>query len=151
MRVAELMTKSVQTVAPQMAAADAWELMRMKRIHHLVVMADREVKGVLSDRDVGGRGGASVRANATVGDLMTTAVLTVEPDTTIRKVASVMKGRTIGCVPVVERGRLVGIVTVSDLLALLGRGIERPSGADRHELRYRVPHRKHKGSLTRAW
>jgi CBS domain-containing protein len=37
-----------------------------------------------------------------------------------------MRGRTIGSLPVVEKGRLAGIVTVTDLLDLIGRGVERP-------------------------
>jgi len=144
MRVTEVMTKEVQTVRPGLPAVDAWELMRRKGIHHLVVMADSKVMGVLSDRDAGGRSGASIRARSTVADLMTTAVVTTDPEATIRKIANVMRGRTIGCVPVISGKHLVGIVTASDLLELLGRGIDRPAKPQRHALRYRAPHRKGK-------
>ena len=147
MRVAEVMTKNVQTIRPDTPAGDAWELMRRKGIHHLVVMADAEVKGVLSARDAGGRSGASLRAGARVRDLMTTSVVTVDPETTIRRAANLMRGRTIGCVPVVNRDRLVGIVTVSDLLGLLGGGIDRPARPDRRGLHHRVPHRKQRGAF----
>ena len=41
---------------------------------------------------------------------MTQSVVTVQPDETIRKVANLMRGRTIGCVPVVKGQRLQGIV-----------------------------------------
>jgi acetoin utilization protein AcuB len=119
--------------------------MRRKGIHHLVVMADSTVTGVLSDRDAGGRSGASVRARSLVSELMTTSVVTVDPDSTIRKTANLMRARTIGCVPVIRGTRLVGIVTVSDLLELLGRGIDRPARPERHGLHHRVPHRKQKG------
>jgi CBS domain-containing protein len=73
---------------------------------------------------------------------MTTAVVTVAPDATIRKIANLMRGRTIGCVPVMDRKRLVGIVTVTDLLEMVGRGLERPAKPPRHVLPHRVPHRK---------
>ena len=146
MRIAEIMTEGVQTVPPTMPAFEAWDLMRQKRIHHLVVMVGSAVMGVLSERDAGGRGGASIRARSTVADLMTTAVVTTAPDATIRKIANLMRGRTIGCVPVIDRKRLVGIVTVSDLLRLLGGGIDRPARPARHTLNYRVPHRKRKGA-----
>ena len=36
-RVQDVMTEEVQRIAPASAAADAWELMRLKGIHHLVV------------------------------------------------------------------------------------------------------------------
>jgi acetoin utilization protein AcuB len=100
--------------------------------------------GVLSARDAGGRNGAAIRAHSSVADLMTHSVVTVSPDETIRKVANLMRGRTIGCVPVVQGQRLQGIVTVSDLLALLGRGVDRPAQPARRVLHYRTPHRTHK-------
>ena len=71
MRVSEIMTEGVQTVPPTMPAADAWELMRRKRIHHLVVTRNSDVVGILSDRDTGSGVGADVRAGRTVADLMT--------------------------------------------------------------------------------
>lgn len=141
------MTKGVQTIAPEAAAADAWELMWRKGIHHLVVMADSRVAGILSDRDAGGRNGGSVRAGARVGDLMTSSVVSVAPDVTIRRVANLMRGRTIGCVPVIDRTRVVGIVTVSDLLEVLGRGVERPAKPARRGLHHRVAHRKRNGGF----
>jgi acetoin utilization protein AcuB len=147
MRVAEIMTREVQTVPPEMSAAEAWDLMRRRQIHHLVVTAGSEVMGVLSDRDAGGRRGAIVRARSRVADLMTTAVVTAAPDMTVRKIANLMRGRTIGCVPVTDRERLVGIVTTSDLLELLGRGIDRPARPPRRALHYRAPHKRRKGAF----
>ena len=116
--------------------------MRRHGIHHLVVMENATVVGVISDRDANGRKGAS--EESVVEDLMAHSVVTVSPDETIRKVANLMRGRTIGCVPVVEDQRLRGIVTVSDLLDILGRGIDRPSRPPRRALHYRTPHRTHK-------
>ena len=142
MRVFEVMTEGVQTVPATMPAPEAWELMRRKRIHHLVVTEGKDVLGVLSDRDAGGPAGIGVRAGHTVADLMTSRVVTVGPNETIRAVANMMRGRTIGCMPVVDKDRLVGIVTVSDLLQLLGRGIERPAKQARRMATHRVPHRK---------
>lgn len=56
---------------------DAWNVMRVNRIHHLVVTKANRVVGVLSDRDAGGRRGAAVRANSTVADLMNAPAVTV--------------------------------------------------------------------------
>jgi len=142
MRVFEVMTESVQTVPPAMPAADAWEMMRRKRIHHLVVTAGAEIVGVLSERDTGSAVGDRARVGHTVADFMTSHVVSVGRNDTIRSVANLMRGRTIGCVPVVEDERLVGIVTVSDLLELIGRGVDRPAKPMRRTATHRVPHRK---------
>ena len=37
MRVQDVMTEGVKTIAPAAAAEDAWNVMRLNRIHHLVV------------------------------------------------------------------------------------------------------------------
>ena len=150
MRVNEIMSANVQTVPPSMPAREAWEVMRRKGIRHLVVMDGSSVEGVISERDAGGRSGASLRARSSVADLMTAPVVTIAPDATVRQAANLMRGRTIGCVPVVDRRRLVGIVTVSDVLALVGRGVDRPSRPERHGLNHRVPHRKMHGAFG-AW
>jgi acetoin utilization protein AcuB len=150
MRVAEVMTTDVKTVRPEASAAAAWELMRRQGIHHLVVMRGSTVAGILSDRDAGGPKGERLRAESRVEDLMTNAVITVGPRETIRKVANLMRGRTIGCVPVVEKNQLKGIVTVSDLLDSLGHGVDRPSKPRRHDLRFRVAHR-HRRNAPATW
>ena len=151
MRVQDVMTEGVQTVAPTSSAEAAWELMQRNDFHHVVVTRGPRVVGVLSHRDAGGRQGAVVRRGRTVEELMTSPVVTVEPTATVRKAANLMRGRSIGCVVVADRGRVVGIVTVPDLLDLLGRGIHRPTPSDkRPALRHRTPHRKH-STATGVW
>jgi CBS domain-containing protein len=81
-------------------------------------------------------------ARGAVADVMTRHVVTVRSNDTVRRVANVMRGRTIGSVPVVDGKRLVGIVTISDLLRALGRGIDRPAKPARRIIAHRVAHRK---------
>jgi acetoin utilization protein AcuB len=141
MRLAEVMTRGVHTVSAAMSATDAWELMRRRRIHHLVVAHDAEIVGVVSDRDLGGRHGARVRAGYAVSDLMTLSVVTLEPNAPVRKAANLMRGRSIGCIPVVQNEHLVGIVTVSDLLGLVERRWDHRTTASQRTPRHRVFHR----------
>ena len=145
MRVQDVMTKGVRTIAPTAAAEEAWNAMRLHGIHHLVVTSANRPVGVLSDRDAGGSRGAAVRMNHTVADLMTEPAIVANPVMTVRQAANVMRGRSIGCLVVVESGRAVGIVTVSDLLELVGRGLDRGAAKTRRwTLKHRTPHRKSK-------
>ncbi len=151
MRVHDVMTERVKTVSPTTTADDAWNVMRVNGIRHLVVVKGRQVVGVLSDRDAGGRRGASVRAQRAVADLMTAPVVTVEPTTTVRQAANLMRGRSIGSLVAMQGGRVVGIVTVADLLELVGRGLDRGAvTSKRWTLKHRAPHRKSHRS-TGAW
>ena len=151
MRVHDVMTEGVQTISPAAKADEAWNLMRTKHIHHLVVTTGDRVVGVLSDRDTGGRSGAPVGENRAVAELMTEPVITVEPTATVKKAANLMRGRSVGCLVVTNAGRAIGIVTVSDLLELVGRGLDRTAGTTtRWTLKHRVPHRKVK-QTTGSW
>jgi acetoin utilization protein AcuB len=148
MRVQDVMSESVRTVSSATAAEEAWALMRANRIRHLVVVNGRRIVGILSDRDGGGRQGAAIRRHRTVADLMTEPVVTTEPATTVRRAANLMRGRSIGCLVVVTAGRVKGIVTVSDLLELVGRGLEKGvTTGKRWTLKHRVPHRKTSRSM----
>jgi IMP dehydrogenase len=143
MRVQEVMTEGVITIAPTLPAEDGYNLMRTRGVHHLVVADEGGAAGVLSDRDTGGRQGSSVRRNRTVAELMTPRVVTVSPTTTVRKAANLMRGRSIGCLVVTKRDRIVGIETVADLHELVGRGADRPvASTTRWTLKHRAPHRK---------
>jgi len=128
MQIREIMSSKVKTIKPTASASAAWSRMQAGRIRHLAVMEGSRLVGILSERDLGGRGGAKIRRGRTVGDLMTPRVVTVGPDTTLRKVANLMRGRMIGSLPVLDDDRLVGIVTATDVLDELGRGSVRPAG-----------------------
>src|SRR3954470_11249760 len=52
----------------------------------------------------------------TAADVMTTEVLSVEPDTPVRDIAQLLYTRRISGVPVVEQGRVIGIVSEGDLI-----------------------------------
>lgn len=143
MRLGDIMETSVETIGLEDRAELAWERMRLARIHHLVVMNDRAVVGVVSDRDLGGVRGGRLREGRQVADLMTRTVVTAAPTTTVREAANLMRGRAVGCLPVVDRGTLRGIITVTDLLELIGKGAERPTArAQRAIMRGRGPRRK---------
>jgi len=123
MRLKDVMSRQVQTIGAQESLERARALMRLRRIHHLVVVEGRSVIGVVTD-DVLQRGEAE--GIGRVEDVMFRHIVTGTPQLTVREAANLMRGRAVGAVPVLDKRRLVGIVTVSDLLDLLGKGAERP-------------------------
>lgn len=128
MRIQDIMSTQVKTIASNASIAEARSLMKAEAIHHLLVHDQGAVVGVVSDRDLGGRvgfRGADGEAR-TVAEIMSRPVVTAPPNTTIRQAANLLRGRTIGCLAVMDRQRPIGIVTTTDLLELIGRGVERP-------------------------
>ena len=128
MRLQDIMSTDIKTVTPSVTVATARNLMRVDGIHHLLVVDDRRVVGIVSDRDLGGRVGA-LRAEGgatSIADVMSTHVVSVTADATIRQAANLMRGHGIGCLAIVADQKPIGIVTITDLLELIGRGVERP-------------------------
>ena len=127
MRVRDLMTAKPITVAPGSPRLEARQRMVEERIRHLVVVEDGRVAGIVTDRDIrlnlpSPATSLSVweinflLARLTVGNVMTSTVLVVEPDRPVAEAARIMIDHKIGALPIVDDGQLVGILTESDFV-----------------------------------
>jgi CBS domain-containing protein len=123
MRVKDVMSTKVLTIDLHEPLEQARSEMDLGRVHHLVVVDGARVVGVVTSELVAW---GEAEGIARVEDVMFRHIVTGSPNLTIRAVANLMRGRTVGALPIFENNRLVGIVTFSDLLDLLGRGAERP-------------------------
>jgi len=124
--VADLMSRPVLTVEVGESLWDAWQLLFVSGLRHLVVLdANGASLGVLSDRSIL----AEVPATADhlsrrlVGDVLAMVPLvSVSPDAEPLAAARIMVDNTVEAVPVLDReGRLLGIVTEADIVRWLVR------------------------------
>ena len=140
------MTIGIKSIAPTASAEDAWSSMKIAGVHHLIVTDRAGIRGVISSHDLGQPRDTRMRRQFAVADLMSERVLTVSPTATLREAANMMRGQSVGCLVVTEGGKATGIVTISDLLQLIGRGLDRGAATTRRRLlNHRVPHRKQHG------
>jgi acetoin utilization protein AcuB len=138
MRMKDVMSKQVVSVAPATTIARARERLRNEEIDHLIVVEGEHVVGVLASKDL-----LRMQDDIPVSEVMSRTVATVEPDATLRRAAGIMRGRAVDCLPVVDDGRLVGIVTTSDLLTAVAKGeIHAAPPSDRVILRKRGPRKR---------
>ncbi len=150
MNISDVMSDAVETTAPDTLIDKAREQMKVKGIHHLVVMRGKDLLGLVSARDLGRRRADAVKKR-TVSDVMSRHVLSIDGQTTLARASFMMRGRNIHCLVVLEKGRLAGIVTPADLLGLLGLGAERRPRADtRTAIHHRVAHR-HRSRGDGTW
>jgi acetoin utilization protein AcuB len=121
------MTKDPLTVSHESVVADARRMMLERRIRHLLVTDGGRLVGIVTDRDIrlnlpSPATSLSVwelnylLGRMTVGSIMTTTVITVEPERDAVAAARLMLDHKIGALPVVEDGTVVGIVTETDIL-----------------------------------
>ena len=127
MKVKEWMSYELITVRPTTAVSDAWDLMRQRRVEHLLVMDERSLVGIISDRDIRltlpspatsfSAGEITYRlGHLTVDRVMTRSPITIGADRPLRDAVALMLLHRISALPVVDRDRVVGIIPQTDLL-----------------------------------
>jgi len=115
-----IMTEDVVTIDQEAAIGDAIELLLMQKISGLPVtdQAGRLI-GIVTEFALLAIAYDDRVRNDTVGQHMTTELLTVGPDDPINKVADLCLVHRVRRVPVVENGRLVGLIARRDVLQSL--------------------------------
>lgn len=130
MLVRDLMQPEVATLKADDHLDLADDIMRLGRIRHMPVVDGDRVVGIVSQRDLFRAAISSVLklrpaaerewlAKIAVREVMTTELISVAPDTTIRAAIGRMLEKRIGCLPVVEHGKLVGLLSEADCLGHL--------------------------------
>ncbi len=135
LKVADIMSRELVTLAEDDTLADARACMERGRIRHLPVVRDGRLVGLVTHRDmlaasfsvfaeVSAREEKRLFSRIPVGELMHD-VVSVSPESSVREAARLLLDNRFGCLPVVGRdGRLVGIVTEADFLRLAVRMLE---------------------------
>jgi len=67
---------------------------------------------------------------ATVSEIMSTKLITVEPTATVAEAATIMGERHVGSALVIDQGKLVGIFTERDIVRALSQDFDAP----RHQI-----------------
>ena len=117
-RIADIMTRNIETVAPSSTVQEAAERMKADNIGSLPVCQDSRLVGTLTDRDITIRVTAEGRDARTtfVRDVMTQDVVTVRPQQDVVDAEQLMHDHQVRRLPVVEQdGRLVGYVTTATI------------------------------------
>ena len=118
MKLREIMTNSVVRINPDESVAVAARTLARYNIGALPVCGgDGRLCGLVTDRDLVTRCVAAGRqpASTPVRDVMTTNVISAQPDMDTGAAAHLMGRQQIRRLPVVENGRLCGMVSLGDL------------------------------------
>jgi CBS domain-containing membrane protein len=130
LKVRDLMTERVDVLQENEDVDLAAMLMRLEQLHHLPVVREGKVVGVVSHRDILKAGARNPKERSPdelrafhlgipVRDIMTPTVLTVAPDAPLLEAAEILRDEGIGCLPVMDGDELVGIITRNDFLRLV--------------------------------
>jgi len=110
--------KNLLTAPPETTVERAAQLMAKRNVGAIVVVEDRRLVGIFSERDVVfrvvARGGDP--RTTRLADVMTRAPLAIDPDKTYGHALLIMHENGFRHVPVVEKGKPVGIVSSRNAL-----------------------------------
>ncbi len=131
MRVQDIMTENVFSLRSDHRLDLVDDIMNFQAIRHIPIVDENErLVGLVTHRDllkatisslaeISESEQRDIYRGIPVSEVMTTDVVTVTPETTLRRAAAKMIEEKIGCLPVVKDHRLVGIITEADFLKLV--------------------------------
>lgn len=130
--VKDWMTSSVVTVGRGTPISEAHRIMKEKNIRRLPVVQNNKLVGIVTIGDVREASPSDATtlsiwelnylwAQLTVEKVMTTDLISVQPDTAILDAAELMLEHKVSGLPVVADGNLAGIITESDVFRMLVR------------------------------
>ncbi len=134
MKVRDIMTETLDTIAPGASLHDALRRMNLDGCRHLPVVDDGDLVGVITDRDIRlainspvlEEGVDVLRREAldalTVRECMTPDPEVVGPDTAAAEVADLLSLSKFGAMPVVDGDELIGIISYVDFLRYFAAG-----------------------------
>jgi len=128
MKISSIITKRVVTVAMDDSLRTISEIFANVRFHHLLVVENNRLSGVISDRDLlkasspflntfseQTRDANTLRIRA--HQIMSRKPITVTKETSLEEAVSLLLRKNVSCLPVISAdGRIEGIVTWKDLI-----------------------------------
>ena len=116
--ISTIMTKDVVTVRPEDTMAVVKDILFKKHLHHLPVLKDKKLVGIITSFDLVKLGKPSDEySGIKVEEVMTTRIATMGPNDKIGAAAQVFLENLFHGLPIVDENyNLVGIITTHDIL-----------------------------------
>jgi CBS domain-containing protein len=108
----------IYSIAPDATVFEAIQMMDEKNVGALLVTRDRELFGIISERDytrkvfLRGKRSRETRVN----EIMSENLTITAPNEPVENCLRMMTERHIRHLPVVEEGKLIGVISIGDLV-----------------------------------
>ncbi len=114
--IQDAMTSNPRTITAETSLEEAARLMKTEDVGALPIVDGERLVGMVTDRDIAIRGVAEGRTGATVGEIASKDVVTIDPQQGLEEAARLMAEHQVRRLPVCEEdGRLVGILAQADV------------------------------------
>ena len=121
-----IMSTDLITLEPTATVAEARTAMQNNRIHHLPVVENGSLVGLVTLTNVLAATDSYLRdpdnrihaSEVEVKDIMVTDIATIDEHASLRQAAMFIEKHQIGCLPIVTNGKLRGIITDTDFVGV---------------------------------
>jgi CBS domain-containing membrane protein len=121
-----IMSTDLITLEPTATLAEARTLMHTNRIHHLPIIENDTLVGLVTLTNVLAATDSFLRdpdnrihaTDVQVKDIMVTDIATIDEHASLRQAAMFIEKHQIGCLPIVTDGKLRGIITDTDFVGV---------------------------------
>lgn len=108
----------IHFISPKATVYEALEKMSENEIGALVVMENKKVVGIISERDYARKiilqGKTSKETR--VKEIMSSDLISVSPETSVEDAMVLMTGKHVRHLPVFEKTKFVGVISIGDVL-----------------------------------
>ncbi len=123
MQIKNLMSEDIITIDKDQNLSDALKLLRKHNVSRLPVTNNKQLVGIISERDIANKLGSSKyesmpASRLHISSVMVKDVITVPQTMQLDEVAKIMLDKGIGSVPVMDEDKMVGIVSKADFVTL---------------------------------
>ena len=123
MQIKNLMSEDIITIDKDQNLSDALKLLRKHNVSRLPVTNNKQLVGIISERDIAAKLGSSKyesmpASRLHISSVMVKDVFTVPLTMQLEDVAKLMLDNGIGSVPVMDDDKMVGIVSKADFVTL---------------------------------
>ena len=121
--VNQVMSKNVLTVEKSTSLQEAAQNMKKSNVGCVIVTENNKPLGIVTERDFVTRIAAEGRPLFTeIFEVMSSPLITIDPEETIWESSEMMKERKIHKLPVKENEQIIGIVTTTDIVKISSVG-----------------------------
>ena len=121
--VNQIMNKNVLTADKSTSLQDAAQKMSELKIGCVIVTDGTNPIGIITERDFVTKVAAEGRPLFTeISEVMTSPLITIDPEETIWEASEMMKEKKIHKLPVKENEKIIGIVTTTDIVKIASVG-----------------------------
>ena len=121
-----IMSTDLITLPPEATLAEARTQMHNNRIHHIPIVEDDNLVGLVTLTNVLAATDSFLRDQENrihakeilVRDVMVTDIATIDEHASLRQAALFIEKHNIGCLPIVTKGVLRGIITDTDFVGV---------------------------------